>query len=193
MERFYFKFVRAKKKFRGFFYKRFYKLLYPLNLKINGTVFFNKGLCIRQFTFKETVLSCTFSGNNSIGQNVIIQGTGSFSMGYGSFCGDGCVFGCNEKVHIGRDVMIAQYVTIRDTDHRFESTELPMVQQGIATSPVIIEDDVWLGHGVTVLKGVTVGKGSVVAAGSVVTKDVAPYSIMGGVPAKLIKSRKEAL
>lgn len=56
-------------------------------------------------------------------------------------------------------------------------------------APVIIEDDVWCGANVTILKGVTIGRGSVVAAGAVVTKSFPPYSIIGGVPAKLIKIR----
>ena len=55
--------------------------------------------------------------------------------------------------------------------------------------PVVIEDDVWCGANVTILKGVTIGHGSVVAAGAVVTKSFPPYSIIGGVPAKLIKMR----
>ena len=56
-------------------------------------------------------------------------------------------------------------------------------------APVIIEDDVWTGANVTILKGVTIGRGSVIAAGAVVTKSFPPYSIIGGVPAKLIKMR----
>lgn len=56
-------------------------------------------------------------------------------------------------------------------------------------APVIIEDDVWIGANVTILKGVTIGRGSVVAAGAVVVKSCPPYSIIGGVPAKVIKSR----
>ena len=55
--------------------------------------------------------------------------------------------------------------------------------------PVVIEDDVWTGANVTILKGVTIGRGSVIAAGAVVTKSFPPYSIIGGVPAKLIKMR----
>lgn len=54
---------------------------------------------------------------------------------------------------------------------------------------VIIEDDVWLGTGAIILKGVTIGRGSVIAAGALVTKDVPPYSIVGGLPAKVIKMR----
>jgi acetyltransferase-like isoleucine patch superfamily enzyme len=54
-----------------------------------------------------------------------------------------------------------------------------------------VQDDVWIGHGATILKGVTIGMGSIVSAGAVVTKDVEPYSIVGGVPARVIKSRKQ--
>ncbi|MBU2537741.1 MAG: acyltransferase [Proteobacteria bacterium] len=85
--------------------------------------------------------------------------------------------------------MIAQAVSIRDTDHAFEDANLPMTQQSIITSSVVVEDDVWIGHGATILKGVHVGKGAIIAAGAVVTRDVAPYSIVGGVPAKLIRNR----
>lgn len=55
--------------------------------------------------------------------------------------------------------------------------------------PVVIEDDVWIGANVTILKGVTIGRGSVVAAGAVVTKSFPPYSVIAGVPAKLLKMR----
>ena len=56
-------------------------------------------------------------------------------------------------------------------------------------APVVIEDDVWCGANVTILKGVTIGRGSVIAAGSVVTRSIPPYSIAGGVPARVIKKR----
>jgi len=59
----------------------------------------------------------------------------------------------------------------------------------LRSSPVVIEDDVWVGHGATILKGVKIGKGAIVAAGAVVTRDVESYSIVGGVPAKLIRVR----
>ncbi|MBR76462.1 MAG: acetyltransferase [Flavobacteriales bacterium] len=86
--------------------------------------------------------------------------------------------------------MIAQAVTIRDTDHNFNSIDLPMIKQGITTSSVLIDDDVWIGHGVIITKGVKIGKGSIIAAGAVVTKDIPAYSIAGGVPARVIKKRE---
>src|SRR5690606_3728643 len=117
----------------------------------------------------------------------LIQGSGEIYFGLRTFCGDFCVFGVNERIKIGNDVMIAQAVTIRDTDHCFNRLDVPMNLQGITTKPVTIEDDVWIGHGVSILKGVTIGSGSIVSAGAVVTKDIPPYAIVGGVPAKIIK------
>lgn len=85
--------------------------------------------------------------------------------------------------------MIAPSVSIRDTDHGFSRTDIPMMQQDLDTSPVCIGDDVWIGHGAIILKGVRIGDGAIVAAGAVVTRNVAPFSIVGGVPAREIAKR----
>lgn len=77
-----------------------------------------------------------------------------------------------------------------DTDHAFARTDIPMNRQGITTAPIHIGDDVWIGHGVAILKGVTIGNGAIVAAGAVVNKDVAPFDIVGGVPARVLGNRK---
>lgn len=120
---------------------------------------------------------------------VTIQGNGCLEMGQNSFIGSFSIIGVNKSITIGENVMIAQAVSIRDTDHVFSSTEKPMMRQGIVTSPIVIQDDVWIGHGAVITKGVTIGKGAIIAANAVVTKDVEPYAIYGGVPAKKIKSR----
>lgn len=97
--------------------------------------------------------------------------------------------GCSGYIEIGNDVMMGPRVNLMAENHNFTETDIPMKQQGVTRSFIKIEDDCWLGVGSTVLAGVTIGRGSIVAAGAVVSKDVPPYSIVGGVPAKIIKSR----
>ncbi|MDO6391145.1 acyltransferase [Pontibacter sp. BT731] len=92
---------------------------------------------------------------------------------------------------IGDFVMIAPHVSILNTSHQFASVDVPMVLQGETSykNPVI-EDDVWLGRSAVIMPGVRICKGSIVGAGAVVTRDVPPYCIVGGVPAKVLKRRQ---
>jgi len=92
-------------------------------------------------------------------------------------------------LEIGNDVRIAAHVRIVPMNHIYEDPETPIRLQKIKAIGIKIEDDVWLGVGSTVLDGVTIGKGSVIGAGAVVTKDIPPYSIAVGIPAKVIKKR----
>ena len=87
--------------------------------------------------------------------------------------------------------MIADGVTIRDTDHNYLDTKIDMINQGFSTSPVIIKDNVWIGFGAVITKGVTINSGAIVGANAVVTKDVPENAIVAGVPAKIIKYRNE--
>lgn len=164
-------------------------LLYWPHFRIGGKVLFEGGFKAKQFLFENSLLTIEFKGNNVIGESTLIQGSGRLVFGKNSFCGAFCVFGVNDEVLIGDHVMIAQAVSVRDTDHVFTSTTIPMSLQDTISKAVVIDDDVWVGHGATILKGVRIGKGAIVAAGAVVVKDVPPYSIVGGVPAKLIRSR----
>lgn len=171
---------------------RFLRIKYFPFLRLGKGCIFLKGFRLRPIDITgATGFKVTLLGSNSIGAHTIIQGSSTITFGERSLCGEFCVFGVNDNIRIGKDVIIAPCVTIRDTDHGFDRTDIPIRQQKIQTSPVIVEDDVWIGHGASILKGVTIGKGSIVAAGSVVTKDVPAYSIVGGVPAKIIKSRLE--
>ncbi|NCW12987.1 MAG: acyltransferase [Chitinophagia bacterium] len=98
--------------------------------------------------------------------------------------------GCSGKITIGNHVMMGPRVSIYAENHVFENPAILMKDQGVVKKEVIIEDDCWIASNSIILAGVTIGKGSVVAAGSVVTENVAPYSVVAGVPAKWIKSRK---
>jgi acetyltransferase-like isoleucine patch superfamily enzyme len=150
-----------------------------------------KNVKLRFFWIKNKPLKVILKERSVLHSFVTIQGSGYFELGKNSYIGAYSIIGCNEKVIIGNNVMISQFVSIRDTDHRFDRTDIPMMYQGIKTQPVIIEDDVWIGYGSIINKGVRIGKGSIVAAGAVVTKDVPSYAIVAGVPAKVIKYRGE--
>ncbi|MBW4484855.1 MAG: acyltransferase [Tildeniella torsiva UHER 1998/13D] len=89
--------------------------------------------------------------------------------------------------------MIASHCSMYANNHGFNDLTRPMHSQPLTTLGITIEDDCWLGTGVRVLDGVTIGIGSVIGAGAVVSRDIPPYSIAVGVPARVIKSRKEQL
>lgn len=93
-------------------------------------------------------------------------------------------------VTIGSHVNLAQGITVTALNHNFENGGLRIDEQGVSTKPVVIGDDVWIGANAVVLPGVTLGSHVVVAAGAVVTKDVPDHTLVGGVPAKVIKSLK---
>jgi len=93
-------------------------------------------------------------------------------------------------VTIGNYVNLAQGITVTALNHNFSDTSKRIDQQGVSTTPVTLGDDIWIGANAVILPGVTIGNHSVVAAGAVVTKDVPPYTLVGGVPARIIKSLK---
>lgn len=129
-----------------------------------------------------------------------IKGIWNLSIDDDSLIPKNSVFYCTlAPIVIGKKVIFGPHPTIITGDHRtdiigkyiMDIEDQDKFEDGINKydSPVIIEDDVWRGANVTILKGVRIGKGSIVAAGAVVTKSFPPYSIIGGVPAKLIKKR----
>ncbi len=123
-----------------------------------------------------------------------IKGLENLSVGDGTLIPKGSTIFCTEaSLTIGKKVLFGPNPTIITGDHRTDvigqyildvTEKLPEND-----APVTIEDDVWCGANVTILKGVTIGRGSVIAAGAVVNKSFPPYSIIGGVPAKLLKMR----
>ena len=141
--------------------------------------------------FRFWLLKPTFK---SAGLNVNIEhgaylGTpAKITIGSNSGIGINCrIYG---PVDIGSDVMMGPDVVIISSNHRFDNLALPMREQGCTPCrPVKIGNDVWIGTRVIILPGVSIGDGAVLGAGSVVTKNVPPYAIIGGNPAKIIKSR----
>ena len=141
-----------------------YALYYKLRLK--------KSYLDLQFWSKPTIYS---PQNLSIGRNVAIN--------------DNFWVNASGGVAIGNNVLIGPSVIIHSANHNFSRTDIPIREQGHTGARVVIEDDVWLSARVTILPGVTIGKGAIIAAGAVVNKDVEPFTIVGGIPARLLKKR----
>lgn len=142
-------------------------------------------------------------GNNSIVEaNILFEKKGaSVTIGERTFIGTGNIV-CGHEINIGSDVLIAWGCTIVDHDSHsltWEQRKDDVINWGkgikiwdhVTMAPVTIGNRAWIGFNVIILKGVTVGEGAVVAAGSVVTRDVPPYSLVAGNPARVVKSLVE--
>ncbi len=159
--------------------------------------------------YKESVIN-NFTNNPDkiiIGNNTHIRGEllvfnygGKIKIGDNSFIGDGTRIWSGESVEIGSNVLISHNVNIIDSNsHEINHDERakgfkkiilsghPHLKGNIKTSPIIIEDYVWINFNVIILKGVTIGKGAIIGAGSVVLQNVEPFTLVAGNPAKFIK------
>jgi len=149
-----------------------------------------KTILIRAWTLFQTTFLLKFA---SLGKGCRIVGKPylsprSVSLGDHGFINKGCYLSGN--IRAGHFLMLAGSVAIVGGDHVIDSVDMPMIFAGRdVAKKVEIGDDVWIGHGAIILHGVNIGDGAVVAAGSVVTKDVPPYAIVVGVPAKMIRWR----
>ena len=121
------------------------------------------------------VILMTYGGNIKIGENCSIN---PYTVLYG-----------HGNLTIGNNVLIAGHVLIIPANHKFDDLSVPINQQGETRRGIIIEDNVWIGSGVRILDGVRIGFGAIVASGAVVNKDVISNTVVGGVPARLIKVR----
>lgn len=149
-------------------------------------------LAARVFFHRGTKLTLEQGGKACIGVSGKIDDfaqihvrLGRLTIGERAHIGIGTIITCRESITIGDDALIAEYVTIRDQDHRYGGPEVT-AKNGFDTAPIAIGDNVWIGAKATITKGVTIGDNAVVGAGAVVTKDVPANSIVGGIPAKVI-------
>ena len=136
-------------------------------------------------------------GNNvSIGKYTTIECSGTLkSLGLGLTVGNNVglgthgFWGCAGGIEVGDNTIFGNYVSLHSENHNYKNVEIPIRLQGINRKGIKIGDDCWIGAKVTILDGTVLGNGCVVAAGAVVRGIIPPYSIIGGVPAKIIKSR----
>jgi len=120
---------------------------------------------------------------------VIIKGRGGLRVGRHVHLNDYVWINAGGGVTIGDNVQIGCYVIIHSANHRYRDRDVLITDQGHDVKPVTIGSDVWIGGGAVILPGVTLGDGVVVGAGSVVTKDVEPYTVVVGVPNRVMGVR----
>lgn len=167
--------------------------------------------------FEHPAKNCTFLGKVylidphrirlgdkcSFGDNLYLTAWSQFSKNLNPVLisiGNNCDFGAfnhitaTNQISIGNNCLTGKWVTISDNNHgttSFEDFQLPPQQREVVSKgAVIIDNNVWIGDKATILGGVKIGDGVVVAANSVVTKDIPPYSVVAGNPAKIIKQSK---
>lgn len=171
--------------------KRFFKFLYynfAIYLPRGTNRYFGWfGKIVRRYVCRHIFAYC--------GKDVNIERGARFGNGFRIQIGDNSGLGVNCVVPdgsiIGRNVMMGPNCYIHARNHAFDRTDVPMIEQGYSKSkPIIIEDDVWIGRDVSIMVGRHISKGSIIAANCVLTKDFPEYSIVGGNPGKLIRSRR---
>jgi maltose O-acetyltransferase len=133
--------------------------------------------------------SKSFGEGSVVLKGVEVSNPRNLSVGEQSGLGLNAYLSCVDDVTIGDRVLMGPDVMIFTTDHNWCDIDKTYFNKGMTKAPVVIENDVWIGARVIILKGVTIGKGATIAAGSVVTQDVDSMAIVGGVPAKFIKSK----
>jgi acetyltransferase-like isoleucine patch superfamily enzyme len=141
----------------------------PNGIEIGAGSIVMHGAILHVYNFRDMKQSGIKVGRDSlIGEYSVIRGQGGVS--------------------IGDRVYTSPFTQIIAVNHVFDNPNRPFVEQGITAEGIIVEDDVWIGASAVITDGVRIGKGAVIAAGAVVTKDVPPHTVVGGVPAKIIKT-----
>ncbi|MES2239797.1 MAG: acyltransferase [Bacteroidota bacterium] len=146
--------------------------------------------------YPNVVLNTDYGGTISIGKNCeLLYGVLLMTYGGNIKIGNSCsvnpytVLYGHGNLTIGDNVLIAGHVLIIPANHKFDNINIPINCQGLKMKGIVIKNNVWIGSGCRILDGVTIGEGAIIAAGAVVTKDVEENTIVGGVPAKLMKIR----
>ena len=162
--------------------KAYYRMKYP-GLSIDGASYLARGVelvCVKGSTM---VIRKSVVGK---GSQVRTKRSGVLEL-EGCEVGAYCTLEAMESIRIGRDTLIAERVTIRDQNHRFDDPSKKIADQGFDCEPILIHSNVWIGAEVVVLKGVEIVSGVVVGAGSVVNRSLLEKAVYGGHPAQKIK------
>lgn len=140
--------------------------------------------------FLKKQVNCVNESTVSIGENTVIMNGEKIYIGNNTYINGGFFKASkNAKIIIGDNCLISYNVHMRTDSHNYIRSDVKIREQGHNEKDILIGNDVWIGYGVQILSGVCIGDGAVIGAGSIVTKDVEPYSVVVGVPARKISER----
>lgn len=198
-----------KKKFR--YFGKEAKIIAPTQIVNPQNIILGDFASIREYSFINMLRHATKSigfinehypdNLSEVDVNDYIFGEPVLEIGEGSSIGRFALINCNQKIDIGKNVLISERLFISDNTHRYENSKLPiMFQSQTKGEPIEIGDFSWIGIGVTILPGVKIGRHCIVAANTVVTNDVPDYCMVAGNPARIVKkinstylNKKEAI
>lgn len=166
--------------------------LFPRSFLEKLLLFFRETKGIKGITIRYILLKClarNCGDNVSIHPNVYLFSVDKLSIGKNVSIHPMCYIDASGEIEIGDNVSIAHSSTIMSTDHNYEDLEIPIKDQGVTAKKVTIGSNIWIAAKATILSGITIESGSIIAAGAVVCKNIDKNSVVGGVPAKLIKKR----
>lgn len=168
------------------------RIVYASNVRLGQRVYLDHGVYLHALPAGITIGDNTFIMHHTMLHvfNFRNLPQAGISIGHNCFIGEFNVIRGQGGVSIGNDVYTGPMVKIVAVNHVYDDPNRPIREQGVTARGIVIEDDVWLGAGVTVVDGVTIGRSSIIGAGAVVTSDIPPYSIAVGTPAKPIKDRR---
>jgi len=159
--------------------------IYRHLLRADSDLNISTGVTIKGFSNIEVGNNVSIMSQSFLyAEDAVLKIGDNFSMNTNS-----CLVANGGRIYIGDNVLIAQNVVVRAANHNHDSVDIPIKDQGHKGGAIHIEDGVWIGANSVIVTDVTIGKHSIVGAGAIVTKDVMPFTIVGGVPAKLIRHR----
>lgn len=165
------------------------RLRYASHITLGQQSYLDQGVYIHALPGGVKIGARTYVMHNSVLHVYNFRGLPHAGIEIGEDCliGEMNVIRGQGGVHIGNRVYTSPMAQIIAVNHVFDDPDTPFTRQGITAQGIWIEDDVWIGSGCVITDGVRVGKGAVVAAGAVVTQDVPPHTVVGGIPAKVIR------
>lgn len=172
------------------------KIVGRSHLSLGTDVVIGDGVALHAFSAKGIVLGdrVTVDTHSILRATAVIRNYGTgIAVGSRTAIGAYNVILGQGGVTIGSDCLLGPNVTLLSENHVFDSSRMPIREQGEVRAGLCIRDNVWIGAGATIMSGVTIGAGAIVAAGAVVTKDVEEFTIVGGVPAVVLRTRDRSV